>query len=295
MAQFIRELKEDIIKELLNSNLFQERLKKDIISGEVFPAIRNNYIDFYYKGGRLFHFDGKFSTHIKYASVLTKDNSSDYVYDENLKSLKKITNFVEGYERIKENCWNYNPSLESLGVSELYKFSTASEQNKKSIIKLLDIEITFSNKTQNDIEEFRNIKQKKTDRIDILLFNTVSNELKFIEAKHYTNSEIRSNTKPKVIGQINRYTKQIENCENILNAYSKNLEVLKKLFPKSLEVPDEININNAVGLFIFGFDTDQREGRMEYQISGNEHYKTINVYSCGNAKKTNINQFWEKC
>ena len=45
----------------------------DIMKGEILPTIRNSCIDFYIKGGRLFHYNGEFSTHIKYASVLKSD------------------------------------------------------------------------------------------------------------------------------------------------------------------------------------------------------------------------------
>lgn len=46
----------------------------------VFPAVRDNSIDFYYGGGRLFHFQpangtrGEFTTHAKYASVMFDKN-----------------------------------------------------------------------------------------------------------------------------------------------------------------------------------------------------------------------------
>ncbi len=46
-------------------------------------AIRNGYIDFYHKGGRLFKFDKKgFQTHIKYAAVIEKDKKDYLTQDE---------------------------------------------------------------------------------------------------------------------------------------------------------------------------------------------------------------------
>ena len=54
----------------MNEQLYSDYLLPDIKKGEVFPAIRNETITFYHKGGRLFSFDGNgFITNIKFASV----------------------------------------------------------------------------------------------------------------------------------------------------------------------------------------------------------------------------------
>ncbi len=62
-------------------------------------------------------------------------------------------------------------------------------------IVVLDIEVSF--------ESFN--EENTQDRIDILLFKKDTQTLQFVEAKHYSNTDIRSKTTPKVIDQINRY------------------------------------------------------------------------------------------
>src|SRR5208282_6268144 len=76
MSEFKRSLNDDTLNKLKNDEpLFKKCLLPDIRSGEVFPAIRKDYIDFYYAGRRLFGYDKDgFKTHIKYASVLKTKN-----------------------------------------------------------------------------------------------------------------------------------------------------------------------------------------------------------------------------
>ena len=120
-------------------------------------SIRNGYIDFYHKNGRLFKFDKNgFQTHIKYAAVIKK-NKKDYLTETELSSYDLLNNFAVNYKRIKENCKNY-AGIEGIGVSDLY--SQHSYLSNSNII-VLDIEVSFKSNDEN----------KKQDKIDILLFN----------------------------------------------------------------------------------------------------------------------------
>src|ERR1039457_6063186 len=101
--KFKRVFNENQQAKLLATPLFK-KLREDVMAGDIFPAFRNNTIDFYYKGGNAFKFkDGMFSTHIKYASVLQGHDKS-YINETELKNAKLITDFMAGYTRIKENC-----------------------------------------------------------------------------------------------------------------------------------------------------------------------------------------------
>lgn len=51
-----RQLDKTIIDSLIKTDLWINEIEKDCKSQNVFFAIRNNQIDFYYKGGRLFNF-----------------------------------------------------------------------------------------------------------------------------------------------------------------------------------------------------------------------------------------------
>ena len=65
------------VAELVKEKLFTDCILRDVLEpkkgkrGGVFPAIRNDSIDFYYAGGGLFSFNKSrgFATHHKYALV----------------------------------------------------------------------------------------------------------------------------------------------------------------------------------------------------------------------------------
>jgi len=260
---FERKFGKSLNDKLKSSDLWKIHLKKDCEKQKVFFAIRNNDIGFYHNGGRLFHFDKKndFKTHIKYAAVI-ENTDKDYLTEKELK-LKLISDFSNNYERIKENCTLYS-GIEAQGISKIYhKYSYLSNED----IVVLDIEVSF--------EAIG--KGQKQNRIDILLFNKKNKTLKFIEAKHYSNKEIWSKTTPKVIGQIEKYEKQIKKNENeIIIAYSNYINAINFVFNLKLPLPQKIE--DKVSLLIFGFDDDQKKGRLQKLILKNLKFKGFQVY-----------------
>ena len=171
---------ENTIEENLKNNIFWSKIIcPDCREQNAFLAIRDNRIDLYHKGGKLFSYNkNKFKTHIKYASVITKsEEDKDYISESELSNHKLASNFEDNYSRIKENCSNYS-GIEALGVSSIYH--KHSYLSKNDDIVVLDIEVSF--KSLSD--------EGKQDRIDILLFNRKTQALQFVEAKHYSNSEI---------------------------------------------------------------------------------------------------------
>jgi len=184
---FKRDLSDITIDRLRRDKLFMQRLKPDIEKGTVFPAIRVGRVDFYHKGGKLFSYDRRFSTHKKYVSVIKSDN--DYVSESDLEQkVEVIRNFLDGYEQIKENCSLYS-GAEAEGVSRIYRKYPFT--NSDSDIVILDIEISFRSKSE----------ERSQDRIDILLFNKKTQQLRFYEAKHYSNPELWAGegAKPRVV------------------------------------------------------------------------------------------------
>ena len=242
--EFIRKMGDELLEKLKNSPLFKERLLEDIKNGDVFPAIRNCYVDFYYKGGRLFVFDKHgFKTHKKYA-VTPEDSLQNYVTEDHFNELASGTkSYVKDYKKIKENCKLYSGE-EANGISSLYKYSYLRDEG----IVLLDIEIAL--KSENE--------EKDTDRMDILLFDKKDAVLKFVEGKLYSNSEIRSNTYPEVVKQVGRYNVQIASKKaSIIDAYSKYIEIVNWIF--DLQLPLPLDIFPKTGFYIFGFDSYQRK------------------------------------
>jgi len=273
-----RSLDNSILNGLTSSTLWINKLKQDCIKGKVFLAIRNNRVDFYHEGGKLFSYDGEeYETHHKYASVINP-NGKTYLKEPELSThCKFIPKFEPNYKRIKENCSKYSKE-EAKGVSCLYcdhSYMSGSE------VVILDIEIAFK-ALDND---------RKIDQIDLLLFNKRLQKLQFVEAKHYSNKEVVSKTIPKVIGQIKRYQSQIKTKgANILSEYVDYVQTLNLIFDNSLPQPKEID--EKVTLLIFGFDNDQKFGRLTRLVGENEAYSDERVYYRGNLKGLNPTTLW---
>ena len=278
----IRNIKPDLLKQLKEDKLFKDKLFNDIKKGSVFAALRNNRIDFYFKGGKLFSFNSNgLSTHIKYATT-PEDAIGNYVTENKFseKCGNSIKSFVSDYNKIKTNCELYSKGSEAAYVSYLYsKYSFA---NSATDIVVLDIEISL----EADEDENRN-----QDRIDILLYSKSDRALKFVEAKLYTNKEIRSREDPEVLGQIERYNSQIKRKEvEICSAYKKYVGIMNDLFSLNIEKP--VKVLPGAGLYIFDFDEDQRKGNLEKKIKPQLERKHIQFYSRGNPAKINIKTLW---
>lgn len=263
------------------NKLFTEKLLPDIEKGTVFPAIRRDYVDFYHKGGNLFSFRKGFSTHKKYASIIK--SKSDYISELDLQQkIELIKNFYEGYEQIKKNCSRYSGD-EAEGVSRIYHKYPFTKNGLDVVV--LDIEISFKAKTE----------KRNQDRIDILLLNEKTGQLRFYEAKHYSNSELWSieNTPPKVVIQIQRYEEQIEKNETIIiSQYCNYVNIVKELFGYELPVPT--SIDKKVTLLVFGYDIDQQRGRMKKLLLDDKSLVGIQRYFIGNISTVNINHMWNK-
>ncbi len=273
-----RRLEKNVKDKLIASSLWSNKIKPDCVNENVFLAIRDNRIDMYHKGGKLFGYDNSgFKTHLKYASVIT-ESGRDYLSESELSSYRLASNFEENYQRIKENCSNYS-GIEASSVSDMYhKHSYLSN----STVIVLDIEIS--------LESLNN--ENKQDRIDILLFNKNSNTLQFVEAKHFSNKEIWSRTVPKVISQIKRYESQLAKRKpDILSEYAEYVKDINEIFEISLPVPTDID--DKVTLFIFGFDNNQKNGRLKRLITKNHKYSGTKNYSIGNIKRVLTENLWK--
>ena len=213
---------------------------------------------------------------MKYASVITP-NGKDYLTETELSTYKLASDFETNYLRIKENCKNYS-GIEALGVSNIYHKNSYLSNNN---VVVLDIEISFESLN----------KENKQDRIDILFFNKSTKTLQFVEAKHFSNKEIWSKTTPKVINQINRYESQIKKRKiEILSEYKEYVKNINKTFGISL--PEPIDIDEKVTLLIFGFDNDQKKGRLKELVIKKPEYKGIKRYPIGNVKKIVTENLW---
>jgi len=260
-SQFSRTVDSALLGALRQHPLFTENLLPAIHASDwkdrVFPAVRGGRIDFYYGGGKLFTFDGRrFLTHLKYASVAEAD--VEYVSEADLAGggVKLLSDFLEGYDRIRENCARY-AGVEAQGVANVYArsgFACCPDD-----VVVLDIEVSLGgSETAN---EGRGGKQS---RIDVLLFNKATKTLRFYEAKHYSNPELWAapGRPPAVVRQLNRYNRIVGSAarrRELLNAYSAYVDVANDVFVQNrdcrLPHPEEVEQN--VVLFVFGYDRGQ--------------------------------------
>lgn len=267
-SKFTRKASAQLITKLRGEPLFKNKLLNDCMNEKVFMAIRNEVIDFYYKGGRLFEYDFKdgFKTHIKYAAVI--DYKVEYLTQTALSKPVK-PDFLKHYERIKENCSKYS-GIEALGVSDIYH--KHSYLSKTDNVIVLDIEASFASIKKN----------KKSDRIDIVLYDKINQRIYFVEAKHFSNPEIWSSGKPKVIGQILGYEHQIiQKSSRIISQYKEYITSLYDIF--GIQIPEPIEVDKKVILLVFGFDSYQRK-KIKNLIDGNKNYQGIKYYSVGGTR-----------
>jgi hypothetical protein len=291
-SKFVRHIEPQILMNLKESDLFKNHLLPDLKKGEVFPAFRNNRIDFYYGGGKLFSYSDKgFVTHIKYASVLV--GKHPYISEDELQKPEHIQSFAAGYARIKENCARYS-GLEAIGVSAICAGFKSIFKNDAQTIIPLDIEISFSTEIEPPMEEQSQIGNR-TDRIDLLLFNTETKQLRFYEAKHNSNHELwpKGANPPQVIEQLGRYQKLVtENQQNIVKQYENYVDLLVQLFgdemPKPL--PEPLGIDETpVLLLAYGYDR-QQESRIKALLKDN--MQDSPYYSCGTANTDRLGSMW---
>lgn len=266
---------------------------------DVFPAVRQGRVDFYHRGGKLFSYSKRdgFRTHQKYASVLACPETKNYVTESELRDVRSITSFTDRipgapenrvYERIKENCALYAGG-EAEAVSRLYNRFSCAKKRRQDDIVVLDIEVSFRGLSDDRPDNLR--RRSRQDRIDLLLLNTRTKQLRFFEAKLFTNNEVRAKDVPSVLGQLKRYREQIRaEEENILIQYGKQVNVLNNLF--GTDLPEPTALDPEPRLYLFGFDDDQKQRRLAEDLLKLRQLG-VKVYAKGNPKDVKISAMWK--
>ncbi|MGL5439592.1 MAG: hypothetical protein ACRDA4_04300 [Filifactoraceae bacterium] len=266
------------VENLKNEPLYKDKILPDIRKGRIFPALRGGTIEFYYKGGELFVYDGtKFTTHVKFAFTNVYSDVQHITEDEML-NLKAIPSFYDGYEEIKARCAKY-VNVDALGVGDIIK-SAGFEDSHSTIV--LDIDPSF---TRRDISK---------DKIDIVLYNPSKKEILFCEAKHYSNPKLWSTqtSDSKILAQLKRYTTWIYVNKNlILKQYTNSIDIYNQLFDLSLPYPE--SVVDTVKLFVFGFDPKQKD-IIENLLSSDGGLKGIEHYSRHSIKGLSLDELYRQ-
>ncbi|MGB9292594.1 MAG: hypothetical protein WCB64_04710 [Desulfobaccales bacterium] len=288
MAKFKKGLNDEFIK-LLNEAYNKGGWWRDILNdSDLHIGIRNDYLNIYYAGNSLIKLEQKHDqllgrTHYKflldpYKNLYVKSydgepnlyESSDEKANHDDKDLKKL--FINNFNKLKEikRASLYYAGEEKKGIQKILM----SNQN------IIDVEIALTDEgAKESSEELPDVERKRSraPRIDFAALQKSDKgwELVFFEAKLFSNPEIRAtkNNKPKIVEQITTYERLIKGkLEDIKKSYinvCKNLldlegEILKKKKAIVEEVARQKNltISPRPRLIIFGFDDDQKKGRL---------------------------------
>lgn len=294
--------------------LFQ-RLLPDIIEDrkgtfrntDVFPAVRKGEIDFYYRGGKVFSHDGtRFSTHVKYASVIPYAKG-DYISQDDLGQLPQIKSFtdrfegrcaVDVYQRIKDNCAARWRGTEARSVSYLYNH--ACTKLTQSRIVVLDVQVSLERNDEvvdaPDSEINSKRKRARQDIIDLVLLDKESGEMRFFEAKLLTNNELveKQNGQTKVLNQIEKYAKQLREREaELVEQYRNHLSILQKLFGKHVPNPKRLRVHLEPCLYICGFDSEQKDGIVRpLKEALKKERSGLQIYAKGDPTDVTLENLW---
>ena len=241
---FLRILSEKQIDALCsgkNIELFN-LLKKDIISGVVFPAIRNDQIYFYYEGGCLYKFaNGKFTR--------------DEAYQKYGCKAQNLSPYETAKKQVRDKFTNINGNdKERRLLNSLYSHTFRNDHQFDTIV--LDIEVNLNG----------NVARGK--KCDLVLHNVQQGALMFVEGKVFFDSRVnvKRGNLPEVIEQVNIYSAAIEEqAQTIINQYANYVEIINNLFrtnystPKRLIQPAKLLVYetplNLTENNLFGIDT----------------------------------------
>ncbi|MDE7181800.1 MAG: hypothetical protein K2O41_02045 [Clostridia bacterium] len=216
---FLRVLDEKQIAALFSSKNIElfNLLKKDIISGVVFPAVRNNQIYFYYEGGCLYKFaNGKFSRDKAFEKYGCKAEDLSPYETAKIQVKNKFTNI----------CGN---DKERRLLNSLYSFTFGTERRFKTIV--LDIEVNLNG----------NVARGK--KCDLVLYNVQQCALMFVEGKVFFDSRVnvRRGSLPEVIEQVNTYSAAIEEqAQTISSQYANYVKIINNLFGTNYSTPKKL-------------------------------------------------------
>ncbi len=299
---FARVANQALLDALAAEKLFAERLRPDVLHKDwkrrVFPALRRGRIDFYHGGGKLFSFDSRgFTTHLKYASVLDGVRKA-YVSEADLAGATVVGNFCDAYEQIKANCGRY-AGVEAKGVADVYQRS--SHARCADDVVALDIEVSLGGEeaawSEAPAQEGKR-RGKGQNRVDLVLFHSKKRQLRFYEAKHWSNPELWSakGKIPRVAAQLRRYNALLGNPtrrDEILTAYASHIDVMNRLFGTNMPEPEAVE-EDAV-LLVFGYDSSQ-QGRIRDLLESDGSLSGLRLRRRGSTSDTGCTarELWQR-
>jgi hypothetical protein len=279
---------------------------RDVLArDDVFIAVRDSSLDVYYRGGSIFQIreEGngavRPNTHVKYlvrqqeARVeLDADNRfmlpPDGVAWQSYESAKTLSDMLTAAQ-----------TLAGLEKTCLHPLVVSSPN-------VIDVEISLrASHPLPDPNSPKDIKDAKTyDRLDAAALEQRGSEtfVVFHEAKHFSNPDLaaKAGNTPKVIEQIRGYRSTIKHHEAFLveryRSVCRTLVRIDAMRPRKSSSPVsllqmvvqtgiELRIDPNPRLIVFGFDTNQRDGRWKAYLENiTQAEPDLNVYAAGNPE-----------
>lgn len=272
-APFKRGLCQDFVDQL--NEMYNESgswWRRFVDDEDLFLAIRNNYINVYYRGNNLLKLEqrgrGRNRTiggqiHYKYLLKPSVDKSAYVKIIDGKPCLQDTKSlFFESLDVKKlKAAADHHAGREKTGVYEII----CANRN------ILDTEVGFS--TPRSYVDFAALIEAEQGV-----------KIVFFEAKHFTNQELRTSgdADPKVIDQIERYKCLLKkNRHALIDSYRKvccNLlctQGLAKKYPKRHKILKSIAdgaklcIDENPRLVVFGYDCDQESGKVRAKLEKN--------------------------
>lgn len=203
---FKRYVKEEFI-EKLNKQNWWNNISKD---RDLFVGIRDGYINIYYHGNSLVRLSLsrsrkiRGSTHRAYLQGITSLTSKEIISEDgefrepvspqNLLDIEQIKKQANAHFGIDPE----NPNPDRMREKSAIQKFLLNEPN------IVDVEIAVSK--QRSAKPLLNIN-RNIPRIDLVQLqqNGERFQLDFVEVKYITNKDLRSNSEPKVVGQLTDY------------------------------------------------------------------------------------------
>jgi len=198
-------------------------LAQDVAAGDVFPAVRDEEMHFYYEGARLLSYKTAFKTHSRYQCGSKRPGEVTPGYEP----LRMGDSVEATYSNLKATCAAYRSGGELKTVAQSYRdLSHARRGRPAGAATLLDVEIRFPGLGS---AQPRNGQKGKCDMVD-MVFALPCGRLCFVEAKRTDDTRARSKTEPEVARQIRDYESQVQAAEHIVDTYDAVQAVLAALF-----------------------------------------------------------------
>lgn len=268
---FVRCLDKKQISALYNNKNIElfNLLKTDILSGEVFPAVRKNQLYFYYNGGCLYKFtNGTFKRDKAYKKYFCNtDELSDY---ETAK--KQIENkFTNTKGTAKERKL----------LDNLYRYTFGCGSSTNVIV--LDIEVNLNGSVGGG------------KKCDLVLYNSQLRTLMFVEGKVFSDSRVnvKYREKPEAIEQVNTYTQAI--CEQeqiIIEQYGNQVNIINSLFGSVYNAP--IKIIKPAKLLVYETPLSLTDNNMYSINTVNSMLGANNVAWFKKNERPSLDEIWDK-